>query len=118
MNAKPDRKPLFFLRGEVRTPPFGEEARREAGDALRRVQEGEALPMPLSRPMPSIGRRCHELRIDDAAARLTWRIVYRTDADAVVVAGIFPKKTRATPKPEIDNCKARLARYDRDAKGD
>ena len=112
------RKPLFFLHGEVKTPPFGEKARKDVGDGLRRVQDGESPPFPLSRPMPSIGPRCHELRVEDAVSRVTWRIVYRTDADAVVVAGIFAKKTRATPKAEIDNCRARLARYDRAAKGE
>jgi len=109
---------MFFLHGEVRTPPFGEAARKEVGDGLRRVQEGDIPPFPLSRPMPAIGRRCHELRVDDAEARVTWRIVYRVDADAVVVADVFSKKTQATPKGVIDNCKARLARYDRAAKGD
>src|SRR5947208_2917976 len=47
-----------------------------------------------SRPMPVIGRRCHELRIPDADA--TWRLMYRTDADAIVIADVFDKKTSAT----------------------
>ena len=113
MNANQPMKRVRFLNVEIRTPPFGKEARREAGDALRRAQEGEALPMPLSRPMPSIGRRCHELRIDDAETRQTWRIVYRTDPGDVLVAAVFAKKTQATPKAQIDLSRARLAMYDR-----
>lgn len=41
--------------------------------------------MPDSRPMPVIGRRVHELRIDDAERSVSWRIVYRIDDDAILV---------------------------------
>ena len=40
-----------------------QDARRQAGWLVRRLQNGEALSMPKSRPMPGIGPRCHELRI-------------------------------------------------------
>ena len=66
--------------------------------------------MPHSRPMPSIGRRCHELRIPDD--KLSWRIVYRIDKDAIVIAEVFSKKTGKTPKSVIDTCKTRLREYD------
>jgi hypothetical protein len=49
----------------VKTPPFGEQARIEAGFLLRRLQQAEALSLPHSRPMPAIGAQCHELRIND-----------------------------------------------------
>jgi len=52
--------------------------------------------MPHSRPMPEIGRRCHELRIVDGEH--TWRIIYRADPDAIVIAEVFGKK-RARPRP-------------------
>ena len=65
--------------------------------------------MPLSRPMPSIDRRCHELRIVDADQ--TWRIVYSLEPAAVVILEVFGKKTRATPKHVVDICKKRLASY-------
>jgi len=107
-------KPLLWLRGEVRTPPLSPAARLEAGVLLRRLQRGESLGLPHSRPLPTIGRRCHELRIVDA--EVTWRIVYRIDADAIVIADVFAKKTRATPKAVIAACRARLARYDALAK--
>src|SRR5215207_3370042 len=92
-------KPLVWLHGEVRTPPFSAEARVEAGMLLRRLQRGERLSMPASRPMSIIGRRCHELRIVDA--NQTWRIVYRVDPDAVVIAEVFSKKTATTPTAVI-----------------
>ena len=91
-------------------PPLSAAARIEAGVLLRRLQRGESSGLPQSRPMPSIGRRCHELRIPDEDA--TWRIVYRIDTDAIVVAEVFAKKTQATPKPVIDACKRRLRAYD------
>jgi len=103
-------KPLVWLHGEVRTPPLTTVARVEAGLLLRRLQRGESLGLPQSRPMPAIGGRCHELRVVDAAA--TWRIVYRIDADAIVVAEVFAKKSRATPRSVVDACKRRLRAYD------
>jgi phage-related protein len=94
----------------VKTPPFSKEAKLEAGYLLRLLQKGEKLSLPHSRPMPSIGRRCHELRIEDE--NLTWRIIYRIDNDAIVIAEVFEKKTQKTPKSVIDICKKRLKEYD------
>lgn len=105
-------KPLVWLEGEVKSPPFSRDARIAAGVLLRRLQRGEMFGMPDSRPMPSIDARCHELRIDDAESRKTWRIIYRLDADAIVIAEVFAKKTRATPKQVLDNARRRLRRYD------
>ena len=103
-------KPLVWLRGEVKTPPFSAEARLEAGGLLRRLQRGEKLGMPHSRPMAAIGARCHELRIVDSGK--TWRIVYRTDPDAVVIAEVFQKTTQQTPPRVIADCKRRLRQYE------
>jgi phage-related protein len=108
------RKPLVWLGGEIKTPPFSKQARVEAGSLLRRLQEGELLSLPHSRPMPTVGPRCHELRIRDE--NRNWRVVYRIDTDAIVVAAVFPKTTRATSKHDIDSCKKRLSRFDDDAK--
>jgi phage-related protein len=107
------RKPLVWLHGEIKTPPFTREARIEAGTLLRRLQEGELIGMPHSRPMPSVGAGCHELRVRDETRN--WRIVYRIDDDAVIIAEVFPKTTQKTPKTVIDACKRRLALYDASA---
>ena len=77
---------------------------------LRRLQQGETVEMPHSRPMPAIGRGCHELRVHDGD--VTWRIVYRIDEDAIVIGEVFAKKTAATPKKVIDVCRKRFGRYD------
>jgi phage-related protein len=103
----PTDKPLVWLHGEIKTPPRGADARVEAGYLLRCLQSGELLSMPESRPMPVIGARVHELRIRDRDS--IWRIVYRLDPDAVVIATVFQKKTQATPPGEIDNARRRFA---------
>ena len=103
-------KPLVWLHGEVKTPPFSSAARIEAGFLLRTLQMGEKLSMPQSRPMPSIDARCHELRINDEAA--TWRLIYRIDEDAIVILEVFSKKTQQTSKKVIDVCKKRIKEYD------
>jgi phage-related protein len=112
----PTDKPLIWLRGEVKTPPFSAAARLEAGWLLRRLQAGEMLGMPHSRPMPSIGQRCHELRVVDAGK--TWRLVYRIDAEAVVIADVFQKTTARTPARVIDDCRRRLRLYDATSRGE
>jgi phage-related protein len=103
-------KPLVWLHGEVKSPPFSAEARLEAGVLLRRLQRGEKLSLPQSRPMPAIGAHCHELRIVDAGT--SWRIVYRLDPDAVVIAEVFRKTTQATLHQVIQQAQRRLRTYD------
>lgn len=103
-------KPLVWLHAEIKTPPMSQRARLEAGFLLRRLQQGEKLSMPVSRPMPCIGTHCHELRISDGP--IGWRVFYRIDPDAILVIEVLKKQTQATPKAVIDQCKRRLAEYD------
>ena len=103
-------KPLVWLHGEVKTPPFSKKARIEAGVLLRLLQRGELIGMPRSRAMPTVGIRCHELRINDR--NVSWRIVYRIDSDAIVLLEVFNKKTSKTPRRIINLCKRRLREYD------
>ena len=103
-------KPLIWLHGEIKTPPLSREARLEAGYLLRRLQRGDALALPHARPMPAIGPRCHELRINDR--NKTWRIVYRIDEDAIILLEVFEKKTNRTPQSVIETCKQRVRNYD------
>jgi phage-related protein len=104
-------KPLVWLQSEIQSPPFSKNARIEAGYLLRRLQKGETLSLPYSRPMPSIGQRVHELRIRDQDR--IWRIVYRIDEDAIILAEVFSKKTRKTPGKVIDTVQNRLRAFDR-----
>ena len=103
-------KPLAWLHGEIKTPPFSAAARLEAGFLLRRLQRGESLGMPQSRPMPSVGSRCNELRINDASNN--WRVVYRIDDDAIAILDVFAKKSRTTPNAVLKSSRRRLKEYD------
>ena len=106
---KSKEKPLVWLYGEIKTPPFSNHARLQAGFLLRKLQKGESLDMPVSRPMPDIGKQCHELRLDDTDK--TWRIIYHISSDAIVILDVFVKKSQKTPQKVIERCQKRLAHY-------
>ena len=106
----PEDKPLVWLHGEIRTPPLSREARLEVGFLLRRLQRGDRLGMPHARTVPSIGGRCHELRVTDEGQ--IWRLILRIDTDAIIILEVFSKKTSKTPQRVIDACKRRLKLYD------
>src|SRR5437660_12886160 len=95
-----ERKVVAWLHGEIKTPPCTEEGRKEAGDLLRLLQEGEPLAMPQAEPLPVVGPRCGALRVRDG--RHNWRIMYRVDADAILVLEVYAKKTRKIPDEVID----------------
>ena len=109
-------KPLVWLRGEIKSPPFSHASRVEAGFLLRRLQDGELLGMPASRPLPEIGPNCHELRVVNRDA--TWRIVYHVAEDAIVLLDLFSKKTRTLPRNIAVAVKRRLRAYLRAVKED
>jgi phage-related protein len=66
--------------------------------------------------MPGIDRGAAELRVSDNVGHVEWRVIYRVDSDAIVVAALFKKKTQATPKSAIELAQDRLRRYDRNAR--
>jgi phage-related protein len=86
---------------------FPEEVRRELGKAIFDLQKGHKLSMPLSRPIKALGKGSEELRIGDRSG--TFRVFYFARlATAVLVFHAFQKKTRETPKQEIEIGRARL----------
>ena len=103
-------KPLAWLHGEVKTPPFSRAARLEAGELPRRLQEGESLGLPRSRPIPDIGPGCHELRVADE--KTAHRLFYAVRPDAIVILGVVTKKSRTTPQSILKSCSARLRRFE------
>jgi phage-related protein len=109
---EPEDKALVLLSDEIKTPPVSREARREIGFLIRKLQQGLKLEMPHSRPMPDVGRRCHELRVQDD--RQSWRVIYRTDPDAILILAVFSKKTVKLPKRIIDQATRLLREYDAD----
>lgn len=103
-------KPLRWLGGEVKTPPMSQAARRQLGFLLRQLQEGEQPSLPHSRPMPSVGKACHELRVTDENKK--WRLFYFIDTDAIVVLEVSEKKPQKTPQGIIGLCQERLKHYE------
>ena len=92
---------LEFIRGQ------SAEIKREIGEALRDIQKGISLGMPLSRPMPDISSGAHELRIKGNAIAV--RVFYFVKlADAIIVFHGFQKQTQKTPKHEIEVGQKRL----------
>jgi phage-related protein len=106
----PEGKIIVWLHGEVKTPPMSAEVRIKTGFLLRQLQQGEKLSMPHSRPMPSIGKNCHELRV--RAKDGTWRLFYRVDKGHIIVLDVVSKKTQRTPQSVLKACMQRLKTYD------
>ena len=111
-------KPIAWMKEGVKTPPFSEEARIQAGVLLRQLQEGMHILYPRSAPIPSLGVNCHELRIKDGPAGVQWRIIYHIAAEAIVILDVFEKKTMKIPRNVMEACKIRLAQYYRIINGD
>jgi phage-related protein len=99
-------KPIAFL-GQLTGRPSGfpADARRQAGYQLDRLQR--RLDPDDWRLMPSIGAGLREIRVRERAS--AFRVIYvATFADAVYVLHAFQKKTRQTPKRDIDLAASRL----------
>jgi len=109
---EPEPKSVRIIGGEIKTPPIGEEARREIGRLIRDLQNGESLGMPRSRPMPIIGSRVHELRVPDGD--VSWRVFYRIDEEEIVIIEVVQKREQRTPQRVIDRCIRRLKSFDAD----
>jgi len=81
--------------------------RRRLGEALRDLQKGVNLGMPLSRPMSLVAPGVRELRVRDENAAV--RVFYFTGAsDAILVFHGFQKKGQKTPARDIDLARRRL----------
>ncbi len=86
---------------------FPEDVRGDLADALARLNEGHKLSMPLSRPMPSIGKGVHELRFRDRSG--LYRVIYVfIGGGYIYLIHAFMKKTTQTPIQNIDLAKKRL----------
>jgi phage-related protein len=86
---------------------FSVEVRADLADAIARLEEGHSLGMPLSRPMPTVGKGVHELRLRDRAG--IYRVIYfLPGARTIWLLHAFTKKTQATPARNIEIAKSRL----------
>lgn len=93
--AKFHPKALEFIRDQ------SAQLRQRIGEALRDVQKGISLAMPLSKPISGIAAGVHELRVKDENTAV--RVLYFVKlAESVIVFHGFKKKTQKTPKREIN----------------
>ena len=60
--------------------------------------------------MPSVGKACHELRVNDE--NKTWRLFYFLDSDGIAILEILEKKTQKTAQATILTCRKRLKSYE------
>jgi phage-related protein len=94
-------KALAFIRREE------PDLRKQVGEALRDLQKGISLGLPLSRPMPAVAAGAHELRIKGPSRAI--RVFYFAKlVNAIVVFHAFHKKTQKTPTHEITLGRQRL----------
>ena len=86
---------------------FPKEVRMRLGRGLFRLQVGEQLGMPNSRPMPGVAAGVSELRVKGADG--SFRAFYYTASSrGVLVFHSFVKKTQRTPPLEIEVARKRL----------
>ena len=98
---------LFHIKARETVRGFSSSAKDDIGLLLRKLQEGETLTFPDSRPMPEIERGAYELRVRDADG--IYRVFYYVkSAKGILVFHAFSKKTQATPKNEIELGRKRL----------
>jgi len=84
-----------------------DDIRGDLADALARPDAGLSLAMPFSRPIPSIGRGVHELRLKDLFGQ--YRAIYALVLQGTLhVLHAFKKTTRATPQRNIAVAQRRL----------
>jgi phage-related protein len=86
---------------------FSEEVRREIGKAIRDLQRGISLAMPVSKPMPSVGIGVCEIRVCDEHG--IYRTFYYTKSGrGIFIFHAFVKKSQKTPESEIRLGRKRL----------
>jgi phage-related protein len=102
------QKPVFFhpgARAEIRE--MSRAVRKRLGDLLWELQQGHALSMPHSRPMPIVALGVEELRVKDESGQYRAFVVRKTPR-SIVVLHVFSKKSRETPRGAIELARRRL----------
>jgi phage-related protein len=71
------------------------------------MQQGRSLSMPHSRPMPIVALGVEELRVKDESGQYRAFIVRKT-RHGFLVLHVFAKKSRETPRGDIELARRRL----------
>ena len=86
---------------------FPKEARVRLGKELFRLQLGEEVALPASRPMAVVSAGVSELRVKDANG--IYRVFYYVaSSKGLLVFHAFVKKTQRTPPLELELARKRL----------
>lgn len=104
-------KPIIWIGSSLEDiRAFPEDARRHAGHCLHLVQHG--LEPPDWKPMTSVGPGVYEVRIH---TRVEHRVFYVAKfTEGIYVLHAFEKRTRRTPKSDIDLARDRFSQLIRE----
>jgi phage-related protein len=98
---------VFHPQARKSVQSFPDEVKNVIGRGLFRLQLGEQLSMPHSRPMPDVAPGVSELRVRGVQG--IYRVFYYVaTSDGILVLHAFEKKTQATPISEIRMAARRL----------
>lgn len=101
------RAVIWHLKAKVEISAYPEDVRKELGYLIYRLQLGEVLPMPHSRPMKSVAMGASELRVRGPDGN--YRVFYYTKSPrGILVFHAFVKKSEQTPESEVAAGKSRL----------
>lgn len=104
------RPVIFHPKAHHAIRAFPKDVRIRLGKGLFRLQVGEQIGMPNSRPMPGVAAGVSELRIRGADG--IYRVFYYTaSADGILVVHAFMKKTQRAPPVEIELARKRLKEF-------
>jgi phage-related protein len=106
-HSVPAKPVVFHHRALSELRQMSAEIRRDFGRLLRHLQHGRSLGMPHSRPMSIVGLGVEELRVKDESGQYRAFVVRKTPR-GILVLHIFAKKTRETPRGEIELARQRL----------
>lgn len=90
------------------TPP---EIRNDVFALFEELSRGRKLAMPISRPLPSIAKGLHELRLSGRGGEFRVFYIIRT-RDAIYIIHAIHKKTLGLDKKTINLLKSRVRSID------
>ncbi len=103
----------FFLTASGRSPveeflkDLSEDLKSKFWDAVLLLEEGQNLPMPLSRNLSSIERGLNELRLRDPSGIFRF-FYFIKKGDAIFFLHAFKKKTQEIPLKYIEVIRKRI----------
>lgn len=103
----PAKPVLFHPRAHADIREMPAEIRRAFGKLLRHLQHGRSLSMPHARPMPIVALGVDELRVKDESGQYRAFVIRKT-RQGILVLHVFAKKSRETPRGDIELAQRRL----------